>query len=173
MAGFRPGNIDGTQPLRRREWFCGNIPMTLIYHRVKKYDAILGYTGLRVAMGVAMLMHGVARAGHIPAFVESTVKTFASVLPDDAVRMFAWIVCPVEFLIGISVLFGLATRYGLLLGALWMSFLIFGSTLIENYNVVGTQLIYSVIFFLLLVNARYNAVSLDTLFSKKGFTKPE
>jgi thiosulfate dehydrogenase [quinone] large subunit len=142
--------------------------MALIYYRVKKYDAILGYTGLRVAMGVAMLTHGIARAGHIPAFVESTVKMFASsILPAEAVRMFAWVVCPVEFLIGISVLFGLATRLGLLLGALWMAILIFGSTLIEKYDVVGIQLIYSVIFFLLLVYARYNAVSLDGLFFKK------
>ena len=134
---------------------------------MKKNDAILGYTGLRVAMGMAMLTHGAARVGHIPAFVESTVKMFASsVLPAEAVRIFAWSVSPVELLIGVSALLGLATRLGLLFGALWMAILIFGSALIENYSVVGIQLIYAVIFSLLLTNVRYNAVSLDRLFFK-------
>lgn len=134
---------------------------------MKKIDAILGYTGLRVAMGMAMLMHGVARVGHIPAFVETTLKTFASsVLPAEAVRIFAWSVPPVELLIGASVLFGLATRFGLFLGAIWMAILIFGSTLIENYSAVGIQLIYALVFFHLLIYLQYNSVSLDRLVSK-------
>ena len=86
---------------------------------MRKWDAILGYTGLRLAIGMAMLIHGVARIGNIPAFVESLVKMFASsALPVEAVRIFAWCSPFVELLIGISVILGLVTRVGLLGGAL-------------------------------------------------------
>lgn len=114
-----------------------------------------------------MLIHGVARIGNIPAFVESMLRMFASSgLPAEAVRIFAWCAPFVELLIGISVILGLVTRAGLFGGALWMSNLIFGSTLIQKYDVVGIQLIYSIIFFLLLTHARFNVVSLDRLFQK-------
>src|ERR1700744_6144965 len=104
-------------------------------------------------MGTAMLIHGVARIGNIPAFVESMLKMFtSSALPAESVRIFAWCTPFVELLIGISVILGLVTRAGLFGGALWMSILIFGSTLIENYNVVGVQLIYSIVYFFLLTH---------------------
>lgn len=136
---------------------------------MKTSDAVLGYTILRLAMGVAMLFHGVARFGHIPAFVESTIKMFASSpLPEGAVRAFAWATPPIELLIGLLVLTGFATRLGLAAGGVWMIFLIFGCTLIEKYDAVGIQLIYSLIFFHLLTKRQFNDVSLDRLFFKKS-----
>ena len=109
-----------------------------------------------------MLIHGVARIGHIPAFAETMAKQFSSsILPASAVVAFAWITPPVELFIGVLVLIGLWTRLGLVLGGAWMVVLIFGSALIENYNVVGVQLLYSLIFFHLLQHVDLNALSLD------------
>ena len=44
--------------------------------------------------------------------------------------------------------------------------LIFGSTLIEKYDVVGIQLVYSLIFFQLSQHLEQNALSLDTLIAR-------
>lgn len=125
---------------------------------------VLGYTTLRLAIGMSMLIHGLVRLPKYSAFVDATVKQFAhSPLPAVAVAAFARIMPPVEIVIGLLVFFGLATWVGLVAGGLWMVLLIFGSTLIENFNVVGIQLLYSLIFFHLLQYLEHNNVSLDFL----------
>jgi thiosulfate dehydrogenase [quinone] large subunit len=128
---------------------------------------ILGYTTLRLAIGMSMLIHGVVRLPKIGTFTAATVKMFsASPLPPFAVAAFARITPPVELAIGLLVSLGLATRLGLTLGGAWMVILIFGSTLIEKYDVVGIQLIYSLIFFQLLQHLEQNRLSLDAVMMK-------
>ncbi len=128
---------------------------------------ILGFTTLRLAIGTSMLIHGVARLPKVSAFTEATVKMFSSApLPAFAVAAFARSTPVVELLIGLSVSFGLATRLGLTLGGAWMVALIFGSTLIEKYDLVGIQLIYSLVFFHLLQNLQQNMLSLDRMIAK-------
>jgi thiosulfate dehydrogenase [quinone] large subunit len=122
---------------------------------------------------MSLLIHGLARIGHIPAFAESMAKQFSSsVLPASAVVVFAWITPPVELFIGVLVLCGLWTRLGLTLGGAWMVVLIFGSALIENYNAVAIQLLYSLIFFHLLQNVHLNALSLDRFIFPKTLSVP-
>lgn len=126
--------------------------------------ACLGYTVLRLAIGMSMLIHGAGRLPKIAAFTDATVKMFAdSPLPTFAVVAFARITPPVEALVGVLVCLGLATRFGLTLGGLWMVALIFGSTLIEKYEFVGFQLIYSLVFYHLLLGMSHNVWSLDHL----------
>jgi thiosulfate dehydrogenase [quinone] large subunit len=125
---------------------------------------VLGYTTLRLAIGMSMLIHGVVRLPKIEAFTRATLKMFAdSPLPAFAVSTFARITPPVEFLVGLLVLLGLATRFGLTLGGIWMVALIFGSTLIEKFDLVGIQLLYSLIFFLLLQYLERNTFSIDSV----------
>jgi thiosulfate dehydrogenase [quinone] large subunit len=137
-------------------------------NRLNLHAHVLGYTTLRLAIGMSMFMHGIARVGKIPAFTQATVKMFAgSPLPLWAVADFTRITPFVELLIGVLLILGLATALGLILGGLWMIVLIFGSTLIEQYDTVGIQLIYSLIFYVLLQNLRQNMLSMDRLFTKK------
>jgi thiosulfate dehydrogenase [quinone] large subunit len=125
---------------------------------------VLGYTTLRLAIGMSMLIHGLGRIPHTNTFVASTVKLFAdSPLPTFAVTAFARVTPLVELAIGLLVLFGIATRLGLTLGGLWMVALIFGSTLIEKYDVVGIPLI----FFHLLQHLPQNTISLDGFIAKR------
>jgi thiosulfate dehydrogenase [quinone] large subunit len=141
-----------------------NPPSTDVHDSAKR----LGYATLRLAIGMSMLIHGAGRFAKIPAFAAQTVKMFAgSPLPAWAVDGFARITPFVEFAIGLSVLLGLATRWGLTLGGMWMVVLIFGSTLIEKYDIVGIQLIYSLIFFQLLMHLEHNAISLDALIARR------
>ena len=135
---------------------------------------ILGYTTLRLAIGMSMLIHGLGRLPHDSEFTGATVKLFAkSPLPAFAVAAFARVTPPVESVIGLMVLFGLATRVGLTLGGLWMVLLIFGSTLIEKYDVVGIQLIYSLIFFHLLQHLEQNRLSIDSLARRRGVSQSD
>ena len=129
-------------------------------------EAALGYAILRLAIGMSMVIHGVVRLPKISAFVAQTLKMFAGTwLPPVAVAGFARVTPFVELAIGLSVLLGLATKWGLTLGGAWMVLLIFGSTLIEKYDIVGIQLVYSLVFFHLLLHLRHNAISLDALIS--------
>ena len=124
--------------------------------------AVLGYTSLRLGIGMSMLIHGVTRIGNIPAFAKQLLSHFAKTwLPHALVIGFAYVAPPVELLIGILVVLGLFTRLGLVAGGLWMVALIFGSTLAADYDVVGIQLLYSLIFFMLLRHETLNELSFD------------
>ena len=130
--------------------------------------AILGYTTLRLAIGMSMLIHGVARIPKYSAFVQATTAQFVhSPLPQLSVAAFARITPPVELLIGLLVFFGFQTPLGLTAGGLWMVLLIFGSTLIENFNIVAIQLLYALIFCYLLQHTDQNRLSLDGLIQIK------
>jgi len=127
----------------------------------------LGYATLRAAIGISMLIHGLGRLPKLSAFILATVKLFSgSPLPEFAVAAFARVTPPVEAVIGFLVLFGFATRLGLTLGGVWMVILIFGSALIEKYDIVGLQLIYSLIFFHLLQHLGQNTLSIDALIAR-------
>lgn len=128
----------------------------------------LGYMTLRLAIGMTMLVHGLTRIGKMHAFVEKTSQPFARTwLPHSAVHGFLYCVAPVELAIGAFVMLGLFTRAALFIGGLWMVALIFGSTLIEQYEVVGIQLTYALVFSALLYFHEANVVSLDRLMFKQ------
>jgi thiosulfate dehydrogenase [quinone] large subunit len=111
---------------------------------------------------MAMLVHGAERLGHVSQFANGVAKMFAATwLPRPAVLGFAYLTPPVELAIGLMVLPGLFTRLGLLCGGLWMVALIFGSTLIEQYETVGIQLVYALIFWVLLHFLEANLLSVD------------
>jgi thiosulfate dehydrogenase [quinone] large subunit len=152
------------------------LPTTANSQNANESARSLGYATLRLAIGMSMLIHAVVRLPKIPVFTQATVKLFAgSPLPEFAVAAFARITPPVELAIGLLVFVGFATRIGLTIGGLWMVVLIFGSTLIEKYDVVGIQLIYSLIFFHLLQHLEQNRLSLDGLiqrYSKQATSPP-
>ena len=128
---------------------------------------VVGYAVLRLAIGMSVLIHGLGRLPKYSAFVESTVKQFAhSPLPAVAVTAFARITPPVETVIGLLVFFGFRTWLGLAAGGLWMVSLIFGSALIENYDIVAIQLLYSLIFCYLLQHLDQNELSVDSLIQR-------
>lgn len=131
---------------------------------VNRDSKVWGYATLRLAIGMSMLIHGLNRVGDMRGFAAKTAQMFAgSWLPQPVVLGFAYITGPVEMAIGVLVLPGLFTRTGLVMGGLWMIPLIFGSSLIEQYNLVGIQLVYSLVFFVLLYCHEANKLSVDAL----------
>jgi thiosulfate dehydrogenase [quinone] large subunit len=131
-------------------------------------DEKTAYALLRAVVGINLLMHGVSRLLTGPAnFASHLNEQFArSPLPPLLVHVFSNMLPAVEGLIGLLLLLGLKTRWALIAGSLLMMVLTFGSALIQDWAAAGSQLIYALIFSLLLFMRRYNAWSLDGCVNK-------
>ncbi len=94
------------------------------------------------------------------------MKQFDSTpLPHFAVAGFAYALPWMEALVGLFVLLGAATRIALVAGALLIVALTFGSTLHQDWDVAGLQLIYAAVYFALLSLRQYNLFSVDRALS--------
>lgn len=126
-------------------------------------DYSLAYALLRAFLGVNIAMHGISRIlMGVGVFASGIEKQFAAtILPHFAVAAFAHVLPWAEASIGLLILFGVATRFALVAGALLMIVLTFGSNLHQDWQVAGLQLIYAVVYAVLISFHRYNALSLD------------
>lgn len=106
----------------------------------------------RLAVGVNFLMHGAVRVfGDYAGFASGMTADFSETfLHPLSVTALAYVIPIVELIVGIILISGYKLRYGLILGFLLMTVLIFGMSLLQNWGVVGTQMIYVICLFLLL-----------------------
>ena len=135
------------------------------------FDKHLAYFVLRLTLGVNIFLHGAIRVfwtGTV-AFVEGTVKQFTeSPLPEFSVRAFAYTIPFSEIIIGLLLILGLWTRWALFFGGLLMTALVLGTATRSEWNSLGTQMIYSAIYYILLIHRAYDFYSLDSLIFKKN-----
>ena len=133
--------------------------------QVDAEDLRLAYPLLRITLGINIGLHGISRILAGPAsFVATLTKQFASTpLPHFAVQGFGFTLPWLEATIGLLILFGALTRVALLAGAVLIAVLTFGSSLHQDWDIVGIQLTYAVVYFILISLQRYNAFSLDGL----------
>ncbi len=125
-------------------------------------DIVIAYSFLRIIFGVNFFNHGFTRLGNIPGFAQSMVDLFKDTfMPAGLVYATGIFVPPVEFIIGVLLLLGLANRVALIIGFCLMLVLHYGVTLLQNWDAATSQLIYCLIFFVLLAGDRYNQFSLD------------
>jgi thiosulfate dehydrogenase (quinone) large subunit len=125
-------------------------------------DRAIAYAMLRFTLGLDILMHGLVRLPHLSAFAEATAKLFVNTpLPAFTVRLFALGLVFVETAVGLLLLLGLWTRSALLLGALTMAALVFGTALRSDWNMLAIQMLYALIYAVLLAAREYNRYSLD------------
>jgi thiosulfate dehydrogenase [quinone] large subunit len=68
-----------------------------------------------------------------------------------------------EAIVGLLLLLGLWTRWALLLGALSMACLVFGTALRSDWNTLAIQMLYAAIYAALIAAREYNSYSLDAL----------
>lgn len=133
-------------------------------------DVSLAYALLRITLGLNIFMHGVSRllAG-LGNFVTVMAKTFENTpVPTTLVVIFSYGLPWLEGLIGLLILIGLRTRESLLSGAVLMLLLTFGTALRQDWNVAAIQLLYSIVYALLIAGLRHNAFSVD----EKLFSAP-
>ena len=116
----------------------------------------------RLLMGVAFLSHLLVRLPKLTDFQAGMVKQFANtMLTEVLVWPFAAGLPFVEGGLGLLLIIGLFTRPALAAAMLLMTALVFGSSLLEQWATVGTQLVYGLFLFALILHCQYNRLCLD------------
>ena len=131
----------------------------------------IAYALLRVTMGLMFLFFGIGKfTAGIGNFAAGLQQNFAGKLPSVLLTPFAYILPFAEVAIGLLLLLGLLNVFGLILGGILMIALTFGMVLQGQAATVANNVLYSVVFFLLLWFADYNRFSLDRLLGIKMWT---
>ena len=131
------------------------------------------YAIVRICLGINILMHGLVRLAGMSAFENTLLAQFShTILPLFSVHLASWLIVLGETAIGSLLVLGLALRTALIAGLLEMILLQFGVTLIGNWSVAGIQLIYVVIYGLLLAFVEIDTFGLDQWLRVKRTTAP-
>jgi len=128
----------------------------------------LSFFTARIAVGMSMFGHGFVRLPKLSGFSGWMVSQFQnSMLPEFVVIPFSYILPIAEFIVGILLLLGLFTRNALCGGALVMIALIFGSSMIESWDAIPSQLIHTAFFSILLIfEKQYNIFAVDNILAR-------
>ncbi len=119
----------------------------------------LAYVLLRLTLGVNLLGHGFIRLLHGDAtFAAGMVKSMADApLPAGFVYAFGFCTPIIELALGLLLVAGLATRWALISASFFMTMLMVGITLKQDWPTAGVQLGYgAVIAALLFLRADYD-----------------
>ncbi|MBD5655965.1 MAG: DoxX family membrane protein, partial [Candidatus Eremiobacteraeota bacterium] len=128
-------------------------------------DVGVAYAVLRLTMGANFFVHGGARLPHLAAFVAGTARGFEhTLLPAAVVVPFAYAIPFVEVAVGISLILGVGLRGVLPLAGLYMIALTFGTLLRADYLAVAEQLLYSLVFAILIALRSFDRFSVDRKF---------
>jgi len=143
------------------------VPTTLPIQDLRRSNQSLAYLLLRLTLGLNMGMHGLTRILAGPAQFAATLppefqKTF---LPSAAVYAFGLATPFIELVLGLALFLGLATRYALIAGILWIMILTFGTTLRQDWSASGLQLTYALLYAILLAFLDRNRYALDSMWS--------
>ncbi|MDX2242086.1 MAG: DoxX family membrane protein [Leptolyngbyaceae cyanobacterium bins.302] len=131
-------------------------------------DVATAYVLLRILFGIAFFIIGVNKIRGLGGFANAMVEMFKNTfLPAELVRITALVVAPLEVIVGLLLLLGLFTRGALVAGFILMLILHAGVTLLQDWKTASNQLVYCIIFFLLLAGAGFNAFSIDQWLARK------
>lgn len=125
------------------------------------------YLLFRLTIGMSMFGHGLVRIPKLPSFSEGMVANFeGSHLPAVIVQPFSLTLPFIEFTIGLFLLVGFKTKWFAQAGGILMVVLIFGTSMIENWNALPSQMIHVAFFCVLLQFLPSNQISLDGILKK-------
>jgi len=128
-----------------------------------KWAYLLG----RLATGLSFFGHGLVRLPKLNGFSNWMVEQFSkSMLPEVLVMPFSYALPILEFVSGLMILIGLFTRQGLILAGAISLVLIFGTTMIENWEALPSQLIHVAFLSMLLAYLPQNSYAVDHLIKK-------
>jgi thiosulfate dehydrogenase [quinone] large subunit len=114
---------------------------------------------LRWTLGVNLLGHGLNRIGHLHQFAEEMANDFAhTFLPRALVLAFGLVLPFFEPLVGALLVTGLWARWALVAGALSLLPLSFGTALLGRWDVLTQQVVYAVVYFLLLSGLEHDTL---------------
>ncbi|NER82883.1 MAG: DoxX family protein [Leptolyngbya sp. SIO1D8] len=123
-------------------------------------------------MGINFFNHGFTRMGNIPGFMNAMAGAMAGAwMPEFLVRITAFLVSPVELIFGFLLIVGLFTRISLIVIFVLMAILMYGVTIVQNWDTASSQLIYNIVLFILLAGVGYNRFALDNVFFRGDRTQ--
>lgn len=130
---------------------------------MKRSHQTLGYALLRVTVGVNFLMHGATRIfGDLGGFVGGVAGSFEGLLPRWMTVPFAYAIPFAELILGAALLIGFKTAGTAAWLMALMIALIFGKTLQQEWGTAGTQMVYSLILFVLVFLAQHDGFGIST-----------
>ena len=140
---------------------------------MKLHNFELAFVLGRLLLGLNFLMHGLVRIPKLAVFRADIVKEFATApLPPGLVSAYATALPFVEGGIGLLLLLGLWTRPALVAAMLVIMSLLFGSSLLEKWPLVGDQLLYGLYIITLVLHLQHNRLCLDPLATQATQTTP-
>lgn len=135
---------------------------------LRRTDIILAYTLLRIIVGINYFNHGFTRIGNMPGFIEAMVQAMEGAwMPEFLVRISAAVVPPIELIVGFLILIGWFTRPALIVCLVLMAVLMYGVTIVQNWDAASSQLIYDLTLFILLAGLSFNTISVDAQMRRK------
>jgi len=130
-------------------------------------DKKWAYLLSRLAIGLSFFGHGLVRLPKLDGFSKWMMEQFSkSFLPDALVFPFSYALPILEFAAGLMIVIGLFTKQGLLLAGLVTLALIFGTTMIENWDALPSQLIHIAFLSVLLAYLPQNSYAVDKILKK-------
>ena len=136
---------------------------------LKTRDIVAAYTLLRIVVGINYFNHGATRIFNIPGFMDAMVNTMEpSWIPEFLVRINAALVPIVELIVGALMIIGFWTRSALIACFILMAILMYGITIIQNWDGASSQLIYNFVLFILLAGLSFNRISVDGWLKSKS-----
>lgn len=119
---------------------------------------------LRLAIAASMFTHGLVRLPKLDKFSTWMIGNFEkSMIPKFMILPFSYALPVAEFSIGLLLIIGILTKPALIAGGIVMIFLLSGTGMIENWEVIPSQLIHIAFFAILLSSIEYNSYSIDNL----------
>lgn len=130
---------------------------------VQPRDLSLAYLFLRVGTGINLFLHGYVRTGEgWEPFREYVYGLFAaSSVPDFLLWLSTYLIPGVEIAVGAALVLGIFTRWALSGASLLMLALLAGMATIQKWDVVGMQMQYLLVYFVLLAFASADKYSVD------------
>jgi thiosulfate dehydrogenase (quinone) large subunit len=120
------------------------------FHR----ERVWAYVLLRGLTGLDYFGHGFARiftGTHLSGFAHGMVHTMAATpLPSPLTLAMGYVIPCVELVVGTLLLLGAGVRIGLFTAFLQMFVLMFGISLLQEWNIAGLQLQYGLVLAILL-----------------------
>jgi thiosulfate dehydrogenase [quinone] large subunit len=127
----------------------------------------MAYLLCRIAIGTSLFGHGLVRMPILSGFSGWMTGQFKeSMLPQAIVLPFSYILPFAELIVGLLLVSGLFTKQALITGAIVMIVLVFGSTAIQQWEAIPSQLIHIAFIAFLLTFLDQNTYVLDKRFSK-------
>lgn len=129
----------------------------------------ISYLLLRLGLGLSLFGHGLVRLPKLDKFSAWMASSFEkSLLPQGLVMPYSYALPFAEFLIGLFLIIGLFTKQSLVASGILVLTLILGTTLIENWEALVSQLIHLALISVLINQLKSNYLAVDLLFRRKA-----